>query len=341
MRQKIIIIFSLILILYVNLYADLKKDNALYDEIVIELLDGRLSVSMPKGSKIEARHFNIMSAQKPAKEETRVVFEEDNKKLVLMAFETFLKANANFESTLKKEIQEWAKDEKGSFKIQKDQNGRYLIFPESFNTSDEAIFIQGLYIVNFDETVQWLAVYVNPYLFKNINKSKKLSNRIINSVKKGCNELDVREGKKKLSIYNDKNELLIEFPKGYVHTVQEGPDFLVHRIREITDFGSTGNIVGIYVGGHPSFFHSKYDKEEIKIKKVKRTFLCKKIEWIQYTTNKNSNKIHIEAIFPLTEIKNYRTENYWNLHIFLSTDSEKKLEKLFKIMNTARIEEKK
>ena len=73
-----------------------------------DLLNNRLSISIPKGAKNEARGHNIMAAPEANESETRLVFEDGEKKLVVMAWELFRRASANYKEEVPKALKQWS-----------------------------------------------------------------------------------------------------------------------------------------------------------------------------------------------------------------------------------------
>ena len=66
----------------------------------VELLDGRLTVVMPEGSRAEARGRSIMAATRSVRSESRVVYDEGDRRMVVMAWELFSFAGEEYDQFL-------------------------------------------------------------------------------------------------------------------------------------------------------------------------------------------------------------------------------------------------
>jgi hypothetical protein len=120
---------------------------------------------MPQGAKIEARPFEIMSAPESEEHETRVVFDSGQERLVLMVHETFAFAGDDFE----KDVRDWVSRWKGKYRIEPIQlptKGLKTVSvvplnAPDHNRSDDATFVEGVFVESDDRTIQSLDVYVN------------------------------------------------------------------------------------------------------------------------------------------------------------------------------------
>jgi len=129
----------------------------------------------------------------------------------------------------------------------------YQVLPEALDTSTEAVFVYGLYVVSPDRTVQHLAFYVNPAAAE--EGCTDLAMRSAATLRAGERTLDRSARTWELVSGLPNRNLQLALPAGHSVITQQGPDFWVHRIFRITDFGSRGPSGLIYFGGHPSPFH--------------------------------------------------------------------------------------
>lgn len=75
-----------------------------------------------------------------------------------------------------------------------------------------------------------------------------LARRVFTQIRPGQRRLDVSGGVRELE-----GGLVITLPPGYVLHADEGPDFVVFRVRPVTSLGGDFGHLGVYLGGHPSF----------------------------------------------------------------------------------------
>jgi len=222
-----------------------------------EVLGGRLSVRMPQGSKIEARPFEIMAAPESEDHETRVVFDAGQERLVLMANESFAFAGDDFE----KDVREWVAKWSGKYRIETlrlPTIGLKAVAVNPLNApdhtrSDDSTFVESLFVVSADRTIQSLDVYVNAAAEKDLEGCKAVAERILLSAAPGKKKPQLAAGERRLFAYSKDREISIMVPKNTLATRQVGPDFLVHRLIVLGRLGADSGSIGIYVGNHPGF----------------------------------------------------------------------------------------
>ncbi len=230
---------------------------------------------MPQGARIEARPFPIMSAPESEEHETCVLFDAGPERLVLMAHEALAFAGDAFE----KDVRDWVARWKGRYRIEATQlptNGLKTVSVIPVNSpdhsrSDDATFVEGVFIESADRTIQSLDVYVNAAAEKDMEGCKTVARQILLSVAPGKKKLKLAAGERRLSGISEDLEISIMVPKNMVATRQDGPDFLVHRLVVLGRLGADSGSIGIYVGNHPSF--------DPGAKKGDGMIFGKKMEW--------------------------------------------------------------
>jgi hypothetical protein len=244
-------------------------------ERTTQVLGGRLSVRMPEGGKVEARPFDIMSAPESEEHETRVVFDAGQERLVLMVNESFAFAGDDFE----KDVRDWVAKWKGKYRIEPVQSpakGLKTVFVIPLLTpdhtrSDDATFVEGVFVESDDRTIQSLDVYVNAVGEKDLEGCKALARQILLSVAPGEKKLKLTAGERRLSTISKDLEISVTVPKNTTATTQSGPDFLVHRLITVGRLGAHSGSIGIYVGNHPDFHPGAKTSDG--------TIFGKKVEW--------------------------------------------------------------
>lgn len=241
----------------------------------VAVLSGRLTVRMPQATRDEARQQGIMAAPESAEHESRLVFDAGDERLVLMAHECFAIASDNFE----KDVTEWVARWKGKYRIEPlalTAEGLKAVAVIPLNDpdhtrSDDATFVEGIFIQLRDRTIQSLDVYINGHAEKDLKGCKDVAHRILLSPAPGKKSLDLTAGERRLPVDSKDLEISVTVPKNTVATRQVGPDFLVHRLIVLGPLGSTSGYILIYVGGHPDY--------EPGAKKGEAVVFGKKVEW--------------------------------------------------------------
>jgi hypothetical protein len=253
--------------------------KAKLSEKPIQVLGGRLTVRMPEGAKIEARTPNIMSAPEAEEHETRVVFDAGEERLVLMVHETFAFAREDTE----KEVRDWVTKWNRKYRIEPIQlpTNRLravavipLNFPDHIR-SDDATFVEGVFVESDDRTIQTLDLYVNAAAEKDPEGCKAVARQILLSVAPGAKKLQLAAGERRLFAFSKALEISVMVPANTVATKQVGPDFLVHRLIILGRLGADSGSMGIYIGDHPNL--------KPGAKKGVGVMLGKKIEWQSLT----------------------------------------------------------
>ncbi len=241
----------------------------------VEVLGGRLTVRTPQAAKNEARQKSIMSAPESEEHETRLVFDAGDERLVIMAQESFALASDHFE----KDVKEWVAKWMGKYKIEPSPltvKGIKAVAVIPLNDpdrtrSDDATFVEGIFIQSKDRTIQSLGIYVNAPAEKDLKGCKDMAHQILMSAAPGKKNLDLTTGERRLYVYSKDLEVSVTVPKNTAATKQVGVDFLVHRLIILGPLGAAEGSILIYVGGHPTY--------EPGAKKGATVVFGKKAEW--------------------------------------------------------------
>jgi len=293
----------------------------------LSLLAGRLSIQMPPKARIEARSRSIMAAAEPTAEETRVVVEAGNEKLVLMTYELFAQAGADFEAAAKKDLHRFG-NPAPTMAVEPLvlTNGGALralsLTPASIDATKEAVLTLGLYVAQPDDTVQLLVFYFNPAAAKDAAGCAALAKKIAATVEAGKTTLPTRGGPRPLS-----DGLTVTLPVGYIATQQEGPDFAVHRIRKLSPLGDDAPVLGVYIGNHPAYHHTRLEGAPVKVQKRPGKLFGKPIAWDTWDKDGVSTR---EAIVALPAPSNLK------IHVFFAGPSAAANDELERVAETLR-----
>jgi len=285
----------------------------------VALLDGRLHIRPVQGAIIEARPWDIMGAPEPTTSETRLFLEAGDEKVVVMTYELFATAGDDFVAQLQQVIGESALPTRLE-RVAAVGEGleAYQVLPESLDTSTEAVFTYGLYVISPDRTVQHLAFYVNPAAAE--DGCIDLAMRSAATLRAGERTLDRSARTWELVSGLPNRNLRLALPAGYSVITQQGPDFWVHRIFPVTDFGQSGPSGLVYFGGHPSPFGpgsaTTFDAP----------LLGESATWRRWTDERG---FHAEALRPVAD--------HWMIHGSVMGASEVEVQPLREAISSAQV----
>jgi hypothetical protein len=266
----------------------------------LELLSGRLTIRMPAEAKLEARHENIMSAPESAEEESRVVLDAGDERLVVMAYELFRAIGKDFEGQVKKMVGTW---EMVGAKIERRESGGFLISPAKLDLHQTAILVLCVVTSHQDGLIQLVEFFVNRKAGADAAGCAKLVHSIAATIALGDKVLDLNSGPRKIGAFT----ALV--PAGYALTTQRGPDFMVYRLQKVVQLGEQSSQLGVYVGDHPSYHH---EHEKVKFTKLKGKLVGADLEWHVWAAKK---VWHREVIAP------HPSTGGRMLHVFLASSS--------------------
>ena len=197
---------------------------------------------------------------------------------MLMADQCFAFAGDDFE----KDVRDWVTKWKGKYRIEPIQlpnKGLKAVSVIPVNNpdhtrSDDATFVEGVFVQSPDRTIQSLDVYVNAAAEQDLEGCKSVAHELLLSAAPGKKELQLAAGERRLFAYSKDVEISVTVPKNMVATRQDGPDFLVHRLIVLGRLGADSGSIGIYVGNHPDFNPGA--------KKGDGMMFGKKVEWHSY-----------------------------------------------------------
>jgi hypothetical protein len=241
----------------------------------IDLLGGRLVVTMPSGAKAESRGHGIMSADAPAENETRVVLDAGEERLVVMANDLFATAGDDFASSVKAEagLQGNASDYDVAVATAGKGLSAVSVMPRILDRSGDAVLVESYCVMTADGLVETVAVYVNPPAAADLDGAKLLADKILRSLAAGARTLPRAGGRTKVTDLDATRDLYADLPQDVVVSLQRGIDFDVAHLRPLRTLGAGGRALGIYVGHHASF------RTDSKARTVADTVLGKRVRW--------------------------------------------------------------
>lgn len=289
----------------------------------LSLLGNKLVIRMPAGSHIEARGHSIMAAPEADADETRVVLDGGEERLVIMANEMHAVAGNDFAKNVNRVIAEWqAEDKNQSYTVAPDvisHDSLKLIVVTLKNAiaqSGEARLVQSCFVHGKDGTVQYIAAYANPDAAKDWTGISDLVRRIMETLSPGPSPSSLES--RIVDIDRDLG-LRISLPARIMYIDQPGPDFHVAHLYQCRELGEDGASIGIYIGSAPDFHPAKGSKQQSGV------ILGQPVTWFEST---NSDQCRLETL------AHSRQHPDVALHIFLSGSNERDVVALKQIVET-------
>jgi hypothetical protein len=303
--------------------SELKPDNKL------SILNDKAFFQFPTDAKNVARQADIMSADPNANKETRIILDIDNQRLVFFARELYATSNDNLLETISKANSENAKTKTLT---KQDSLLSILVTPSKFDSTQNAILINNLYVMTQDKTVFIIGAYINSAAFKYKDEFQKLSEKVFASLTKGNRKLNYKARIETLPIFDGKKKFSIALPNGYVITKDKKYDFEVlkfHKVRDMADTNWTS--LTIYTGNHPPYFYSEYDFDGNDAVKKNSNFLNKNVEWLDFE--------NAEKQFYLREqkIPSDQIEEGLIIHIAMLGNNQEAIYELTKIIENIKL----
>lgn len=338
MKCTSILFFALVVVGLIAMPADAGELAKLKpDSKSTPLLAGRLVVKAPKQAEVIARRASIMAAEEATEEETRMVIDAGSERLVIMTWELFSLKGDGFSKRADKYLKESllpaerAKAKTERVTLPKNGLEVYALAPLSHDKKREAILVLSAAIGHPDGTVQFMAFYVNPQGAADIPEVTKLSRTILGTLGPGKRRLDLTAGARKLAAFE--KTLEIQVPKNVSHSVQQGPDFLVHRLSQVAALSDERGSLGIYIGGHPSYQYKQREnrsmgKWKANVTRKKSKLLGGDIEWHRWD---NDGWHTAEAILALPGGGNLL------LHVFAGGPDASLVDGMMKIAATLKV----
>jgi hypothetical protein len=264
----------------------------------VELLGGRLRLSVPAGAKVAPRAVNVMAAAPSDDDETRVIVvpgDGEVARFVLLARELFALGSGSLEGDASK----FSGKDAAEMTIARTKVGKGLeavtLRPKRELGSHGALFVLGALIQRADGTLCQLAFYILPEMSPETAEWEAKALAMLGTLEAGSGALlgatkhELDEGRA-LSI-------TLELPRPAVRTFQRGPDFFVYRMRELSRVGEDETSLGVYFGGHPSHQWKQAGLDRAKVKTSGAKLLEKQVEWFTWTAE--AGKIVSETIVPV------------------------------------------
>ncbi|MBS2010372.1 MAG: tetratricopeptide repeat protein [Cyanobacteria bacterium SZAS TMP-1] len=294
----------------------------------ITVLNGRLTIDIPKGTVRESEHRSKTNKEASEIEdpETRASVTSGKQRLDLSVRELYAFGGKDFDVNARKLLEPKLQDGKLKFSLKNKANRNglrlcQLIAAEPINSKSENQVVDTAIVENKDGTVQYLTISVNSEAAKDWNAASKLAESIVNSVASGTKTLLTKSRKIEIDTFYG---LVAKVPDGIATNIHGSADFQVFTFNKMHELGAPAAYLSIYIGQHPA-----YRPIDPTIGKAS-TILGQSVKWQE----EHAHSLHaVQTLVPLPGTPTV-------LHIFAVAGSEEEINDLIKIAESLSINEK-
>jgi len=289
----------------------------------LQVLNGKAFFNFPNEAREEARSESIMAAPKNPNEETRIIYDNGEKRVVFFAQELFKIADDNLFDEVSK-----GKGEILSYrrKILTDKDSIYSILstPIKPNEGKYGMLINSLIVKVQDGTLFRINAHISPEAYSEKEKYMEFTENVFKTLSQGYRNINLKARTEYIKLELGYYNYQIHIPENYAYTVDYGVDFKVTKFHKYTKFNTPDQKITIYSGNHASRFYRQYNfKDPYTI--VKGTFLKQEIDWYLYV-NKESNFFLKEEVISLP--------GDMDLHIAMTGYTSESIDELTKIQES-------
>lgn len=250
------------------------------------ILNERVFLTFPSGARNVARPVDIMAPDPNINEETRIMMDTGDMRLVFFAQEIYTVAG---DDMLAKIQAANAPHQVATKKIM-DKDGLIAVLssPERPDSSDQTL-IGRLLVRTSDHTLLQVSAYINASAYPQLKSFRKLTERIYATLAAGTRKVSLTPHKDTIPLIDMDRQMIADLPQDYSYSVDQQYDFQVIRFHHYSPLGEAGwSDMFIYIGDHPHSVYLDFNMNEKDGHKVDGTFLGKKIQWLQFdiTTEK-------------------------------------------------------
>lgn len=221
------------------------------------ILNDRVFLTFPDSAQNKSRPVDIMSADWNINDETRIMMDMGEMRLVFFAQELYLLGDDKLLEVLKDD-----KDKQFVFTHKvltpSDSLMSVLSTPTKWDSTQKAILINTLTIKTKDDAIIRISAYINPPAMVEKQAFTVLTERIFRTLEKGNRENPRTARVEKHKMMDSKSQLQFQLPDDFIVRIDQKYDFQVFRISKYQKMGEEDfQSMTIYLGYHPSFFHKR------------------------------------------------------------------------------------
>ena len=307
------------------------NDEAVFDT-PLPVLNNRAYFLFPHGTVNSARQGNLMSADPNTEQETRLVYDRGDKRLVFFAQELYSLGTSSLQA-------EMAKDQSYAVKAlkNKDQLLAILSSPKSLDSTQQAILVNSLIVQTSDNTLFRISAYINPAAYPDRADYKQLTELVFGSLMQGERHISLKAHETKGDLIYGKKDFTFPLPENYMLTTDQKYDFEVFNIRRFQPFGDTNWVsMTVYVGRHPGYIYKQYGLSDADAKHDKGSFAGENTDWLSFQKDTEDGKVYLrEQIIPFNAI-----EKDIVVHVLMMSNSQAGIDELYKIVQATTLHKK-
>ncbi|MDR0802894.1 hypothetical protein [Fluviicola sp.] len=267
----------------------------------LPVLNGKAVFSFPKNAKNIQREVDIMSADRNANEETRIMLDIKGMHLVFFIQELF----ALGEDHLFEKISEDNQKDGLVSQVLTDRNNMYSILstPTSWDSTQDAILLNSLIVKTPDNTLFRVYALINPVAFKWKDQFQKLSEKVFQTLVPGNRQINLAAREENHPVSGTDKLFHFQLPQNYVITSDQKYDFQVFNIRKYRPYSDTNwTNITLYTGYHPHANYQDYGFRESDLEKQTGIFLGKPVSWFFFHVPEEQLYCK-EQIIPCNELE--------------------------------------
>ncbi len=286
----------------------------------LSILADRFHLTFPAEARNEARGVDIMSAPPGEEEETRIVLDQGEERMVFFARELGVLGTDDLAGDWIRLLgRSGAACNAGPLAGNK---AVVVYVPEQVAVEGEAIFLSGLLVQCADGLLVNLQVYINPKAMERLAEHQALVDRILATYRPGTRVIDLKPRKVTF------DELEIDLPKDHYVTQDGAYDFVVYRVHRPRPLGDEQRAaITVYFGHHPGLFSADLGEGTVT-SKVPGELFGKRGDWTR-ASDPGSGVLIMERILEL--------KGEEKVHVAVTANDEKALEEMLKVARAMRL----
>jgi hypothetical protein len=230
---------------------------------VLSLLDGRLSVAPPDGARAEVRPQSLMGVAASARTETRVVYDLDGERLVLLATELFQTVSGDLGSAVGAVAASWPLPA-GQRLVPIPVPGDVVAYGyRPLDVTRQAVPVADAFARTGDTSVVRVQLFVSPNAVDDPDGLAEFAARTLATVVLGGRGVGAAAGTRTLAGLDGKPVLTVAAPAGWVAYQEAGLSFVVLRLQRLMPLGGPYVSVSVYRGSAPSLVHTAFPADAV------------------------------------------------------------------------------
>jgi hypothetical protein len=172
-------------------------------------------------------------------QQTRVAVPASDEQLVIVADELFGTAAGDLRSAIRTAAGADKERELREFKLDDPALRAFeVVYPLEAVAGEDLLAILGVYLVNRDDTVQFVSFFCNRRGAADSEGCRATARKIARTLRAGPRQLALEAGIRVMQIPTSRVELTVRVPAGFVRALTPGPDYAIYDLRPLAPLGS-------------------------------------------------------------------------------------------------------